>query len=351
MVFALNSSNWLAATAEPRCSLERLARAIFEKHTEGVTFNPTTSGAEWWAQVRLGGGSRHEGIEYHWDVDEHLCDLPGGGGLHVHPHLSTVTYLTDVGAPTLILDAGSPVASTKAAIEALYGPIGSGALSYPRLGKTIVFDGAKLHGAVPCQGQGAPADTQRCTFLVNVWLGHRPHAVEPLPPSLAQSMSQQWRPHPQLGAFRTDLAPPPRLDADSTTVASAASAGSDDGVTGGSDSWLELAFGRNDKIHALRVLLPRVDTGPLGAASVSSGGGSSSYRLLFRSGSAALGPNTSGLRCDRSGAVKAKKKKREHEEVAKAALAAGGAKKESETKMKVAGKKAMKKDKEGRVAI
>ena len=157
MVFALNSSNWLAADAAPRCALERLARAIFDEHTRGVPFDAATSGAEWWAQVR-GGGRPHEGIEFHWDVDEHLCDLPGGDCVHVHPHLSTVTYMTKVGAPTLVLDAGSPAAATQSAVGALYGSIKSGALSYPRLGKTIVFDGAKLHGAVPAgEGGGAPS--------------------------------------------------------------------------------------------------------------------------------------------------------------------------------------------------
>ena len=123
-MFALNPSNWLAATAEPRCSLERLARAIFERHTAGVAFDPATSGAEWWAQVR-GGGDRHEGIEFHWDVDEHLCDVQGGGGVHVHPHLSTVTYLSAHGAPTVVLDARSRASSPRATAR-LHGPLSAG---------------------------------------------------------------------------------------------------------------------------------------------------------------------------------------------------------------------------------
>ena len=86
-------SNWLPATAAPRCSLETLALAIFAKHTAGASFDARRSGAEWWAQVR-DGGQRQEGIEFHWDVDEHLCERPGGGGVHVHPTLSTVTYLS-----------------------------------------------------------------------------------------------------------------------------------------------------------------------------------------------------------------------------------------------------------------
>ena len=317
MAFALNSSNWLAADAEPRCAVERLARAIFERHTAGVPFNPSTSGAEWWAQVR-GGGHRHEGIEFHWDVDEHFCDLPGGGGVHVHPHLSTVTYLTAVGAPTLVLDAGAPTAASPEAVASVYGPVRGGALSYPRLGKTIVFDGAKLHGAVPCPGQGAPAGSTRVTFLVNVWLGHRPFAVEALPARLAASMSQQWRPHPTLGAFSLDLKPPPKLhiEGDGTApswasptvgdveravsgvhVGGAAAGGTEPGY-----EVLEVAFGRNEKLHALRVLLPpRPAPFPFGSAGAVSGA-SDSFRLIFGGEtSAVLGPNARSLKCDRSG--------------------------------------------------
>jgi hypothetical protein len=46
MVFPLNTSNWLAATAEPRCALEQLARGIFEEHTRGVKYDKAISGAE-----------------------------------------------------------------------------------------------------------------------------------------------------------------------------------------------------------------------------------------------------------------------------------------------------------------
>jgi hypothetical protein len=58
LVFALNSSNWLAASAEPRCSLEAVARAVFERHTRGATYDATRSGCEWWAQARTRGSHR-----------------------------------------------------------------------------------------------------------------------------------------------------------------------------------------------------------------------------------------------------------------------------------------------------
>jgi hypothetical protein len=310
MAFALNSSNWLAATAEPRCALERLARAIFERHTAGVEYNPETSGAEWWAQVRRG-GDKHESIEFHWDVDEHFCDLPGGGGVHVHPHLSTVTYLTPVGAPTLILDTMAPASASTGAVKAIYGPITSGAISFPCLGKTIVFDGSKLHGAVPpAKSSGAPNGARRVTFLVNVWLNHRPYAVEPLPAKLAKSMSQQWRPHAQHGAFASELKPAPKWVVEGSVL----------GDRGDEQQkqqqqqqhtpglapplqLLQVAFGRNDKVHALRALVPNPPaeggaSDASGAAATPSSAASSatSYRLVFKGSSAQVGPNDSGLR-------------------------------------------------------
>ena len=321
MAFALDSSNWLGATAKPRCALERLARAIFQQHTAGVSFDPATSGAEWWTQVR-DGGRRHEGIPFHWDVDEHRCALPGG--VHVHPHLSTVTYLTNVGAPTLVLDAGSPKAATKSAIATMYGPVRSGYLSYPKVGRTIVFDGAKLHGAVPCTGDhGAPAGMQRVTFLLNVWLGHRPQAVQPMFSSLAASMSQLWQPHPAEGAL--NMQPPsilnvhmpawkmlhtqPQVDgaeapgySSTSEIGGSVSAVEGDHGSGPAHEVLEVSFGGandDDEAHALRVCLPSRMSSP-SELSDACDSGCGSYQLIFSDGAATLGPNTSGLESYRS---------------------------------------------------
>ena len=46
LVFALDSSNWLAAGAKPRCSLEAVALAIFERHTARASFDAAASGCE-----------------------------------------------------------------------------------------------------------------------------------------------------------------------------------------------------------------------------------------------------------------------------------------------------------------
>jgi len=108
-------------------------------------------------------------------------------GLFVHPLLATVTYLCDAGAPTLVvpgctistegqynfgteptISAGGRSSGGSAA--ALYD---SACLVPPRVGRHLRFDGCWLHGApdalVPTGGE-----YRRVTFLVNIWIGHKP---------------------------------------------------------------------------------------------------------------------------------------------------------------------------------
>ncbi|CAK9090377.1 Uncharacterized protein SCF082_LOCUS42628 [Durusdinium trenchii] len=167
MVFALDGSSWMSCKAEPQCLAERLAQEIFRFHVgTDSSFDPERSGAEWWAQVR-DTGHEEEGIQFHWDTDEAAVERHG---INVHPHLSTVTYLTDCGAPTLILDCRNT--RTPCETSQVYGEISGGALSWPERWKHIAFDGQLLHGTVP-GGQGGQGG-RRITFLVNIWLNHRP---------------------------------------------------------------------------------------------------------------------------------------------------------------------------------
>ena len=84
-------------------------------------------------------------IDFHWDKDEDLRILMGGGNMYVHPHLSTVTYLTDkVGAPTLVLecrvDPHTGAVDEQRSFKAGYA-------RWPRKGKHLKFDGSLLHAA------------------------------------------------------------------------------------------------------------------------------------------------------------------------------------------------------------
>jgi hypothetical protein len=249
----------------PRCTLEQMARDIFEYHTTAhgarighenaeMVFDPSTSGAEWWVQLRpspektgryaLFGHESAEnsdcdddknGIPFHWDKDEDLR-LLCGGSIYVHPHLSTVTYLTGIGAPTLIvegcrinsltgewIDPAAPLPITapekeeagnkteekvSASSEDATSPKVAAFISWPFKGKHLCFDGRYLHAApsdlqtpgsfleqctfVPTAGLDAKVQLRtfrRATFLVNIWLNHKPYNVHPFPDSMIDKLS------------------------------------------------------------------------------------------------------------------------------------------------------------------
>ena len=158
------------------------------------------------------------GISFHWDKDEDLRIL-AGGSLHVHPHLSTVTYLTDLGAPTMVLNCrvnnvtGEWIVPGSDSDEHV-----EGFVSWPKQGKHLSFDGRFLHAAPPdlmednmfeeqCKiliTDGDSSDVnmlnrqqkllerrhRRVTFLVNIWLNYRPFNVNPFPDTMIDKLTK-----------------------------------------------------------------------------------------------------------------------------------------------------------------
>jgi len=269
---------WVPAceeTFQPRFNLEQMALDIFRHHTAQCapgSFDVSSSGAEWWVQIRPSpettgryamfdhppdknnnavdkkatifdpSANHHDlsktGISFHWDKDEELR-LLCGGTTYVHPHLSTVTYLTGIGAPTLVLncrvhnltgeylvphgienpgigDANDQESNPQdknrkeeecSAWEAF--------VSWPQFGKHLSFDGRFLHAAPgnlleegafekqmrfevdPEKSKGGDGLTtkklqrrhRRVTFLVNVWLNYHPFGVHPFPETMVSKMS------------------------------------------------------------------------------------------------------------------------------------------------------------------
>jgi hypothetical protein len=113
-------------------------------------------------------------VRFHWDKDETLRDV--AGGLFVHPHISTVTYLTTEGAPTVLFEDGLCDVYTGAA---LYGKsMKTMHVVYPSPSKHMSFDGRLLHAAVGEFAHPKGAVVPRTTFLVNVWLNHAPLGVD-----------------------------------------------------------------------------------------------------------------------------------------------------------------------------
>ena len=139
--------------------------------------------------------------------------------LMIHPRLATVTYLSNVGVPTLVLDQRSPPPSdvTKLTLE---GNVDRGWLSAPKIGKHIAFDGRLLHGApgaffpaisttdsqdehyehqekkrkmLAKDSSGNQNSTKRVTFLVNIWLNHCPLDAELLDQYVCDQLRTPWK--------------------------------------------------------------------------------------------------------------------------------------------------------------
>jgi hypothetical protein len=153
---------WAQPDKPPACLLDALALSIFRLHV-GDSYTGR-GGAEWWAQCV----GQHETIGFHFDKDYGAED---DRGVCVYPWYSTVTYLTDVGGPTVVVSKpGGAVSGTDCSSE-----VHSVVLSQPFCGKHIAFDGRLLHAAPslfpPSSSSPSPVagDQKRITFLVNVW--------------------------------------------------------------------------------------------------------------------------------------------------------------------------------------
>jgi hypothetical protein len=231
---------------KPRCALEALVLSIFRKHTDGLDegiFIPEQSGAEWWTLVldqdeedqnndndKSGGNGKaaaaadtddddgdeeDEGDEvcFHFDADYGLEDQ--APNLLLHPRLATVTYLTDFGAPTVVLDKRSNPPDDVDR-KKLQGDIRKGWVSHPKLGKHMAFDGRFLHGAPasffpgssdsnggnqsseppmkkakteePPMKKAKMETGKRITLLVNIWLNHCPLDPEPLDDDICKEL-------------------------------------------------------------------------------------------------------------------------------------------------------------------
>eukprot|EP01041_Mallomonas_annulata_P004667 gene4667-9257_t len=184
---------FVAGNANPRCLAEQLAKSIFECHTKSALFDPSISGAEWWVNVI----DCNDDVGFHWDRD---YGIEEEDGLHIYPQLGTVTYLTDCGGPTIVLDKKGTFRND----EDISGPITSCLVSQPKIGKHLCFDGTLLHAAPSdlideniddnddeqeTSGDNSKAIQKRITFLVNIWLNHIPTQSTPLPDEIVKKLS------------------------------------------------------------------------------------------------------------------------------------------------------------------
>ena len=275
--YSSGATYFIPASMKPRCALEELAMNIFKAHTKGLEpgkdFDLERSGAEWWTLVldtakekKQNSGDNDvdadadadadsqsseeedDEVGMHFDADYGLeAQLPN---YMLHPRVATITYLSNVGVPTLILNKRSPP-PVDVEKKSLNGSIEQGWLSCPMVGKHICFDGRLLHGApgtffpasnsavksgngdvdvdvdVDVEEQsskrrklesgekldtGSSCDngTKRITFMVNVWLNHCPIDAEPIDDDLCSKMNTRWESSDQNGHDGANL----KADAD-----------------------------------------------------------------------------------------------------------------------------------------
>lgn len=190
--YSIGSTFFVCANQEPKCTLEKLAKEIFNYHTQGIEFDLEKSGAEWWSQYI----EEHDDIGFHWDRDYGIEDEYN---MNVHPNLGTVTYFTNEGGPTIILDKSGYFDNEKDDISST---IIKSYISKPKIGKHLVFDGLFLHGAssdIFCdptieessesENSNSATINPRITFLVNIWINHIPTQSETAPLELVSRLT------------------------------------------------------------------------------------------------------------------------------------------------------------------
>lgn len=154
---------WLDLTtgAEPRNYIEKAVHTLRKEVVPRIYAHRKEQkivGGEWWVQVRDG----KETIGFHYDKDEAMASLQGIMKL---PMVSTVTYLTDVGAPTLILNQ----TTVDGNLEVPEVPE-EGYLSYPKKNRHIMFSGDLQHGVLGTAAPPTSVESRgRVTLLINWW--------------------------------------------------------------------------------------------------------------------------------------------------------------------------------------
>lgn len=134
-------THWYALDRAPRVLFEQVIEHLRTLVPRGHAF----VGAEWWLRA----ATTDAGFPFHFDRDEGIRSTV------VSPDLASILYLSDVGGPTVIVDAApARVAAPRTAIAV-----------HPRQGRFGMFPGALLHGVLP----GRPGRWPRVTMLVNWW--------------------------------------------------------------------------------------------------------------------------------------------------------------------------------------
>ena len=154
------ATNWvdMANILKPRTASEMAVNFLLKlAFPDGTLPKGGIAGGEWWIQSR----NTNENIGFHVDKDEGVASEEQWMKM---PALSTVTYLTDEGGPTLVLNQSSNRGGNQQTPEL---PT-QGILVFPKKNRHILFRGNLQHGVVGEFGEKG-VNIKRVTFLVNWW--------------------------------------------------------------------------------------------------------------------------------------------------------------------------------------
>jgi hypothetical protein len=123
---------WHPILSTPRTNIEQAIHHLWQYAYVSLSENDRrrVTGAEWWFQTRNGS----EGIGFHYDKDEGTASLHG---IMRFPMRGTITYLTDYGAPTVILNQTTVDGNVENPVIPH-----TGYIAYPKKNRHVIFRSA-----------------------------------------------------------------------------------------------------------------------------------------------------------------------------------------------------------------
>ena len=153
----------IAGVAEPRNLMEAAVASVVDANVQGGLVDPALlAGVSWWVNVHKPHEEKTGLDSFHFDSDMIAQSLLGDTAAMVTPLLSTVTYLTDGGGPTIICedyDVDARLVEDSVPRDLL--------LSFPRANKHLAFDSMFYHGFI----EPLPEPTQNVSWRDALQIG------------------------------------------------------------------------------------------------------------------------------------------------------------------------------------
>ena len=192
------SSRWMplydadGARRKPLSAVEAAVHGLFDLVFGGSNATPIIGG-EWWLRKQ----PVDESTNFHYDKDESLWNTEMAWRT---PDVSTITHLSSVGSPTMIID--QTIGGGPSNMEPLVPS--DAVLVHPKPGRHVIFRGNLHHGTVgELASAAAPrADRRRSSpelryvLIINWW-----RAPQPIPPTTVVFGEDEWR---MAGLLRDD---------------------------------------------------------------------------------------------------------------------------------------------------